>query len=234
MACFLIVTILWIFSVCLHEFGHAIVAYHGGDTSVREKGYLTFNPLKYTHPVYSLLMPVLFMMLGGIGLPGGAVYIERDRLRSREWETAVSLAGPAMNVLWVLALCEHTARFRGNPMHPERQAQREYPEDVHGRAGERNRRLPLARSQPVPFDVNRPARQPDAAQHHEEHRHQQAVNRMGVFQRIESEIALLTNTRVAAVVGDDGVTEFVQADREDPQNRDDEKTGHGYLAVTTT
>jgi Zn-dependent protease len=105
MACFLIVTILWIFSVCLHEFGHAIVAYHGGDTSVREKGYLTFNPLKYTHPVYSLLMPVLFMMLGGIGLPGGAVYIERDRLRSREWETAVSLAGPAMNVLWVLVLC---------------------------------------------------------------------------------------------------------------------------------
>ena len=105
MICFFIVTILWIFSVCLHEFGHAIVAYHGGDTSVREKGYLTFNPLKYTHPVYSLLMPVLFMMLGGIGLPGGAVYIERDRLRSREWETAVSLAGPAMNVLWVIALC---------------------------------------------------------------------------------------------------------------------------------
>jgi len=105
MICFLIVTVLWIFSVCLHEFGHAIVAYYGGDTSVREKGYLTFNPLKYTHPVYSLLMPVLFMMLGGIGLPGGAVYIERDRLRSREWETAVSLAGPAMNVLWVLALC---------------------------------------------------------------------------------------------------------------------------------
>ncbi len=72
MACFFIVTVLWIFSVCLHEFGHAIVAYYGGDTSVREKGYLTFNPLKYTHPVYSLLMPVIFMMLGGIGLPGGA------------------------------------------------------------------------------------------------------------------------------------------------------------------
>ncbi len=38
MACFFIVTVLWIFSVCLHEFGHAIVAYYGGDTSVREKG----------------------------------------------------------------------------------------------------------------------------------------------------------------------------------------------------
>jgi len=105
MTCFLTVTILWVFSVCLHEFGHAIVAYHGGDTSVREKGYLTLNPLKYTHPVYSLLLPVVFMMLGGIGLPGGAVYIERDRLRSRGWETAVSLAGPAMNVLLILGFC---------------------------------------------------------------------------------------------------------------------------------
>jgi len=105
MACFLTVTILWVFSVCLHEFGHAIVAYYGGDTSVRDKGYLTLNPLHYAHPVYSLLMPVIFLMLGGIGLPGGAVYLEEDRLRSPMWRTAVSLAGPAMNLLLILALC---------------------------------------------------------------------------------------------------------------------------------
>jgi len=105
MVCFFTVTILWIFSVCVHEFGHAIVAYYGGDTSVREKGYLTLNPLRYTHPVYSLLMPVLFMMIGGIGLPGGAVYIDDDRLRSPKWRTAVSLAGPGMNILLILVLC---------------------------------------------------------------------------------------------------------------------------------
>ncbi len=105
LVCFITVTILWVFSVCLHEFAHAIVAYYGGDTSVRDKGYLTLNPLKYTHPVYSLLMPVIFMMLGGIGLPGGAVYIEDDRLRSLKWRTAVSLAGPAMNVLLTVVLC---------------------------------------------------------------------------------------------------------------------------------
>src|ERR1043166_9038995 len=104
MVCFFTVTILWILSVCLHEFGHAIVAFYGGDTSVREKGYLTLNPLKYTHPVYSLLMPVLFMMIGGIGLPGGAVYIDRSLLRSRVWESAVSLAGPAMNLGLIVVL----------------------------------------------------------------------------------------------------------------------------------
>ena len=94
----------WIFSLCLHEFSHAIVAYFGGDTSVKEKGYLTFNPLKYTHPIYSIVLPVVFLLLGGIGLPGGAVYIETWRLRSKRWESAVSLAGPAANLLMAVFL----------------------------------------------------------------------------------------------------------------------------------
>ena len=101
---FAIVLIGWIFTLCLHEFSHALVAYYGGDTTVREKGYLTFNPLKYTHPVYSIVLPLLFLLLGGIGLPGGAVYIERWRLRSRGWMTAVSLAGPSANLLMAIVL----------------------------------------------------------------------------------------------------------------------------------
>jgi Zn-dependent protease len=101
---FITVLVGWIFSLCLHEFCHALVAYLGGDTSVREKGYLTFNPLKYTHPVYSIVIPVVFLLLGGIGLPGGAVYIETWRLRSRRWESAVSLAGPASNFILAVVL----------------------------------------------------------------------------------------------------------------------------------
>ena len=69
-------TVLWVFSVCIHEWGHAFVAYHGGDYTVKDKGYLTLNPIHYTHPVTSILLPALFMMMGGIGLPGGAVYID--------------------------------------------------------------------------------------------------------------------------------------------------------------
>jgi len=101
---FLVVIIGWIFSLCLHEFSHALVAYRGGDYTVREKGYLTFNPLKYTHPVYSILVPVIFLLMGGIGLPGGAVYIEKWRLRSRNWVSAVSLAGPLSNLLLAVVL----------------------------------------------------------------------------------------------------------------------------------
>ncbi len=101
---FLVVIVGWIFSLCLHEFSHALVAFYGGDTSVRDKGYLTFNPLKYTNPVFSILLPMIFLLLGGIGLPGGAVYIETWRLRSRRWESAVSLAGPAANLVLAVLL----------------------------------------------------------------------------------------------------------------------------------
>lgn len=101
---FLIVLIGWVFSLCLHEFSHALVAYLGGDWTVREKGYLTFNPLKYTHPLYSLVLPLIFLVMGGIGLPGGAVYIETWRLRSKNWRTAVSLAGPTSNLLLAIIL----------------------------------------------------------------------------------------------------------------------------------
>lgn len=89
----------WIASVCLHEFGHALAAYLGGDTSVEEKGYLTLNPLRYTHPLLSIAMPVVLLLLGGIPFPGGAVYVDRDALRSRRWDTIVSAAGPAATLL---------------------------------------------------------------------------------------------------------------------------------------
>jgi len=100
----LFVTAGWITSVCVHEFGHAVVAYLGGDSSVRASGYLDLNPLRYTNVLLSLVMPVLFLLLGGIGLPDGAVYIDRGALRSRAWDSAVSIAGPAGTLLCALVI----------------------------------------------------------------------------------------------------------------------------------
>jgi Zn-dependent protease len=92
----------WLLSLCLHEYAHALVAYLGGDHSVAEKGYLTLDPLKYSNPLLSFGIPLVFVLLGGIGLPGGAVMIERHRLRGRVWESLVSAAGPAVNVLFAI------------------------------------------------------------------------------------------------------------------------------------
>ena len=68
-------------SLCLHEYAHARTALHSGDISIGAKGYLTLNPLKYTHALLSIVLPVIFVIMGGIGLPGGAVFIERGRIQ---------------------------------------------------------------------------------------------------------------------------------------------------------
>ena len=47
---FVLVLIGWVFSVTLHEFAHAAVAYLGGDYTVKDKGYLSFNPLNTPIP----------------------------------------------------------------------------------------------------------------------------------------------------------------------------------------
>lgn len=90
----------WITSVCIHEFGHALVAYLGGDRSVAAAGYLTLNPLKYTHPLLSIVLPLVFLFLGGFGLPGGAVYLDQNAMRSDRWRAFASAAGPLSNLLF--------------------------------------------------------------------------------------------------------------------------------------
>lgn len=98
----------WAVSLCLHEFGHAAVAYRGGDRSVREKGYLTLDIRRYTDVGYSLVLPVVFLLIGGIPLPGGAVWIDHGALRRPADRSLVSLAGPlvtlAVGVLLALAV----------------------------------------------------------------------------------------------------------------------------------
>jgi Zn-dependent protease len=104
-AVFLFVISGWIVSLCLHEYAHALVAYRAGDIAVAHRGYLTLNPIKYTHPFLSIVLPVIFILLGGIGLPGGAVWVDRHAIRGgKVVDSLISLAGPAMNVLFTVAL----------------------------------------------------------------------------------------------------------------------------------
>lgn len=94
----------WSVSLCLHEFGHAVVAYRGGDAEVAAKGYLTLDIRRYADLGLSLILPVVLLLLGGIPLPGGAVWINEWAIRSRAARSLVSLAGPAVNLVLGLLL----------------------------------------------------------------------------------------------------------------------------------
>lgn len=96
--------LLWIVAISCHEFAHAIVAYWGGDHSVKDKGYLSFNPRRYINPLATIIIPAFFLLIGGISLPGAAVYIEFDQIRNRLWSSATAAAGPIASILFGLIL----------------------------------------------------------------------------------------------------------------------------------
>ncbi len=101
---FVVVLAGWVITLCLHEFAHAATALAGGDTSVRARGYLTLNPFRYVNAGYSIVMPLVILVIGGIPLPGGSVLIENHRLRSRAWSSLVSFAGPVTNLVLGIVL----------------------------------------------------------------------------------------------------------------------------------
>lgn len=119
---FLFVVSGWLVSLSLHEFGHALVAYWGGDRSVIGKGYLSLNPLRYVHVLYSVILPLLFLLAGSFALPGAAVYINEKAIQRPAMRTLSSAAGLLMNALLALLLAlpfllglHHTSW----PLHPE-------------------------------------------------------------------------------------------------------------------
>ncbi|QXW04579.1 MULTISPECIES: site-2 protease family protein [Rhodococcus] len=113
---FVLVVAGWVVTLCLHEFAHAFIAWRHGDTDVAARGYLTLNPLKYSHPLLSIGLPVLFIALGGIGLPGGAVYL-RTGMFSPKVQARISLAGPATNAIAAIALLVVIRIYGSGPEH---------------------------------------------------------------------------------------------------------------------
>jgi Zn-dependent protease len=101
---FLLVLAGWVVSVCFHEFAHAYTAYRAGDRSVEAAGYLTLNPFKYAHPLLSIVIPLVFIVQGGIGLPGGAVYLHRHAFRKKWMQSVAAAVGPLTNAVFAVVL----------------------------------------------------------------------------------------------------------------------------------
>jgi len=85
------------FSICLHEFSHAYVAFRLGDDTAAQEGHLSMNPMIQMGPI-SLI--ILFV----IGFAWGAVPVNPRNFEHRRDMMLVALAGPLANLfLCILA-----------------------------------------------------------------------------------------------------------------------------------
>ena len=94
-----------IIAIVFHEVAHGWVALKLGDTTARDLGRLTLNPIRHVDPVGTLLVP------GALALFGGPIFgwakpvpVNQRRLDNpRYGMMAVAAAGPGTNILLALA-----------------------------------------------------------------------------------------------------------------------------------
>jgi Zn-dependent protease len=97
--------VAFIFSVIVHENAHGLAAERFGDSTARDLGRITMNPIPHIDPIGSLLLP-LAAFLSGIPFLGWAkpVPVNPANLRNPVVHNAyVAAAGPASNFLLAFA-----------------------------------------------------------------------------------------------------------------------------------
>lgn len=96
-----ITLVIILFSMVLHELSHGLVAYWLGDTTAKDDGRLTLNPLKHLDPFMSVLLPmVLYFMNAPVFGGAKPVPVDSRNLKGKEWGMAlVALAGPLTNFI---------------------------------------------------------------------------------------------------------------------------------------
>lgn len=98
--------IVLIFSAIIHEYMHGWAANQMGDSTAKDAGRLTLNPIPHIDPIGSVLLPAL-MILGNFGVVFGwakPVPFNPYNLRDQKWGPAkVAIAGPLGNFVVALS-----------------------------------------------------------------------------------------------------------------------------------
>ncbi len=91
---------LVVISIAFHEAAHAYAAFYLGDSTAKDAGRLTLNPIAHLDPFGSVLLPLVLTLAGGpgIGYAKPVPYNPRNLKNPRRDEVLVALAGPAANL----------------------------------------------------------------------------------------------------------------------------------------
>ena len=93
-----------IFSIVIHEVSHGLAAYKLGDTTAKQAGRLSLNPIKHLEFTGSFLVPLISYLFGGFVF-GWAKPVPYNpyNLKDQKWGPAiVALAGPSSNFMVAL------------------------------------------------------------------------------------------------------------------------------------
>lgn len=88
--------------VIIHEVAHGYIAYKFGDPTPKLMGRLTLDPMAHLDPIYSLLLPLIFVISGSNIIFGMAKPVPINPNNFRDYKKGiryVSLAGPISNLL---------------------------------------------------------------------------------------------------------------------------------------
>ncbi len=94
--------VILIFLVIIHEVSHGLMAYRLGDTTAKDMGRLTLNPLKHLEFFGSFLVPLLFIIMRSPFILGWAkpVPFNPFNLKNPKRDGAlIAAAGPVSNFL---------------------------------------------------------------------------------------------------------------------------------------
>jgi len=94
--------IILVFSAIIHEYMHGFMADHLGDTTAKDAGRLTLNPIPHIDLFGSILLPLLMVISGSGIIFGWAKPVPSNpyRLRDQKYGAAkVALAGPMGNLI---------------------------------------------------------------------------------------------------------------------------------------
>ena len=109
----LVVIVCILVAMVVHEFMHAYVGFLLGDTTARDEGRLSLNPIRHIDPFTTVLLPaVAWVFFGFIVLAAKPVPFNPLRVKYREFGAAlIAAAGPLANLALAIlaALLYHVA-----------------------------------------------------------------------------------------------------------------------------
>ena len=101
----IIVFITLVISITLHEAMHAFAGYWLGDDTAKLEGRISLNPMRHVDPVYTILMPMITLLLFRVPLLAAKpVPFNPARVKYDEYGAAmIAFAGPLTNLLLAAA-----------------------------------------------------------------------------------------------------------------------------------